>query len=260
MRTCARIIVLIAALMATTAYAFPIAAPGTEGLRVIVNQTGNVRATYQGNSASYSNDLYFGLTMATTTTFVFNNHATPVGTSVDLGTFPAGTELFFRLHVNNTGNDFYSGPAERNPDSHTHARVQANWQPNETLVSFEDLFGGAFDYNDLSFSFTNTDTCVPLCDAGGPYTGHSGIPIQFDGTGSQVYPANCGTIVAYEWTFGDGTTGTGATPVHTYAVDGEYQVTLCITDNLGHTACCSPSGLVTPETKQNWGSLKAQYR
>jgi hypothetical protein len=33
--------------------------------------------------------------------------------------------------------------------------------PNETLVSFEDLFGtpeGANGFNDLSFSFTNTTT------------------------------------------------------------------------------------------------------
>jgi hypothetical protein len=34
--------------------------------------------------------------------------------------------------------------------------VQANWLPNTTLVSFEDLYNGPFDYNDLSFSFTNT--------------------------------------------------------------------------------------------------------
>jgi hypothetical protein len=39
--------------------------------------------------------------------------------------------------------------------------VQANWEPNTTLVSFEDLFNGPFDFNDLSFSFTNTVSSVP---------------------------------------------------------------------------------------------------
>jgi hypothetical protein len=34
--------------------------------------------------------------------------------------------------------------------------VQNEWEPGTTLVSFEDLFNGPFDYNDLSFSFTNT--------------------------------------------------------------------------------------------------------
>jgi hypothetical protein len=53
-------------------------------------------------------------------------------------------------------NDFFTGPASRNPDGHTHARVQTDWAPGVTLVSFEDLFNGPFDYNDLSFSFTNT--------------------------------------------------------------------------------------------------------
>jgi hypothetical protein len=41
-----------------TAFAFPIAKPGTEGLEVVVSGTGPVVATYQGNSASFSNDLY----------------------------------------------------------------------------------------------------------------------------------------------------------------------------------------------------------
>ena len=88
--------------------------------------------------------------------FVFNNHANFVGDTANLGSFPIGTELLFRLHVNNTGNDFFTGPASRNPDDHTHARVQNDWMPNETLVNFEDLFNGPFVYNDLSFSFTNT--------------------------------------------------------------------------------------------------------
>ena len=137
-------------LFAMTAHAFPIAPPGTEGLKVIVSGTDHVIATYEGNSAAYSNDLLLN------GVFIFNNHTTPVGTSVDLGSFAPGTELVFQLHVNNTGYDFYTGPDSRNPDSHAHARVQADWEPGTTLVSFEDLFNGPFEYNDLSFSFTNT--------------------------------------------------------------------------------------------------------
>lgn len=153
----------------SAALAFPIAAPGGEGFSVVVGSTGSVTATYQGNSASYSNDLY--LVLPGDDLFVFNNHASPVGSTVDLGTFTAGTELVFRLHVNNTGYDYFTGPASRNPDGKPHARVQAEWQPGETLVSFEDLFLGPFDYNDLSFSFTNTTSepqppAVPVPAAG----------------------------------------------------------------------------------------------
>ncbi len=147
-------VVIVTGAVSTSAFAFPIAAPGTEGLLVIATG-GEIKATYQGNSASYSNDLYLD------STFIFNNHATPVGTEVSLGTFSAGTELIFRLHVNNTGDDFFTGPASRNLDGHAHARVESSWLPNTTLVSFEDLYGGPFDYNDLSFSFTNTIGAVP---------------------------------------------------------------------------------------------------
>lgn len=74
----------------------------------------------------------------------------------DLGSYAPGTELIFQLFVHDTGNNFFTGPAARNPDSHAHARVQSDWQPGATLVSFEDLYNGPFDFNDLSFSFTNT--------------------------------------------------------------------------------------------------------
>jgi hypothetical protein len=150
----AGILATVAALsVASSAAAFPIAATG-EGLSVIVGNTGDVIATYLGNSAGYSNDLF--LERPGEDLFVFNNHASPVGTTFNLGSFTAGTELVFRLHVNNTGDDFFTGSAERNPGGQTHARVQSEYQPGETLVSFEDLLNGPFDYNDLSFSFTNT--------------------------------------------------------------------------------------------------------
>jgi hypothetical protein len=149
-------------LFAMTAHAFPIATPGTEGLKVIVSGTDHVIATYEGNSASYSNDLLLN------GVFIFNNHTTPVGTMVDLGSFAPGTELVFQLHVNNTGYDVYTGPDSRNPDSHAHARVQADWEPGTTLVSFEDLFNGPFDYNDLSFSFTNTTSSATPVPEPGP--------------------------------------------------------------------------------------------
>lgn len=163
---------LVAALgsLPLVANAFPIAAPGSEGLKVIVGSTDPIVATYQGNSASYSNDLYLMLDGLgnpgddgnfSNDRFIFNNHASPVGSTVNLGSFAVGAELTFRLHVNNTGDDFFTGPAARNADGNSHARVQGEWLPGEALVSFEDLRGGPFDYNDLSFSFTNTRSSVP---------------------------------------------------------------------------------------------------
>ncbi len=130
---------------------------GTKGQPVRASSTNDIVATYQGNSAWYSNDLYLE-TSNGDSIFLFNNHSSPVRSTINLGSFSIGTELIFRLHVNNTGNDFFTGLAERNSDGNFHALVQENWQQNETLVSFEDLLNGPFDFNDLSFSFTNVDT------------------------------------------------------------------------------------------------------
>jgi hypothetical protein len=148
--------------MPMAAFAFPIAAPGGEGLPVLASG-GVIVATYQGNSASYSNDLYLVTDdgVANNDIFIFNNQLSAVGSSVVLGSFASGAELMFRLHVNNTNRDYFTGAASRNPDNFLHARVQENWMPGTSLVSFEDLFNGPFDFNDLSFSFTNTVTTAP---------------------------------------------------------------------------------------------------
>ncbi len=147
----------MALLSSVAAQAFPIAVAGSEGFVVISSGADPVIATYQGNSASYSNDLYVWNGTLNSWSFIFNNHSSPVGSTADLGSFAVGTELQFKLHVNNTGYDYFTGPAVRNPDGHAHARVQSGWtSPDTTLVSFEDLFNGPFEYNDLSFSFTNT--------------------------------------------------------------------------------------------------------
>ena len=142
-------------------YAFPIATSG-EGLRVLVNKQGIVNATYKGNSAAYSNDLYLVTNdgVANNDVFIFNNHSSAVESTVNLGSFAANTELIFRLHVNNTNRDYFSGDAARNPDNHAHARVQQNYGVNTSLLSFEDLYNGPFNYNDLSFTFSNTATVI----------------------------------------------------------------------------------------------------
>jgi PKD repeat protein len=58
----------------------------------------------------------------------------------------------------------------------------------------------------------------------------SGLACSFDGSGSTD---SDGTIVASAWSFGDGTTGSGATVQHVYAQSGIYTVTLRVTDDLG---------------------------
>ncbi|PXF61588.1 MAG: hypothetical protein C4B59_03290 [Candidatus Methanogaster sp.] len=44
-----------------------------------------------------------------------------------------------------------------------------------------------------------------------------------------------GYITAYNWNFGDGKTSDIQSPTHTYAISGDYEVTLTVTDNESHT-------------------------
>ena len=154
-----------------SAHSAPVPQEGTEGFRVFVNSAGPVTATYQGSGADFNNDLYLMLDASlkpgndgnpSNDVLIFNNHSTPVGETRNLGTFSGGTELMFRLHVNTTGDDFFTGPASGNPDGEFHARAQGNWLPDTTLVSFEDRYN-SFDrnFNDFSSSFSNTTAAIP---------------------------------------------------------------------------------------------------
>jgi len=70
----------------------------------------------------------------------------------------------------------------------------------------------------------------PVSDPNGPYNGIAGDNINFDGSGS--YDTD-GTIVNYTWDFRDSETGYGMTVDHSYAIAGEYNVILIVTDDDG---------------------------
>ena len=55
-----------------------------------------------------------------------------------------------------------------------------------------------------------------------------GQPVQFDGSGSSD---SQGHALTYDWSFGDGSTATGAMPTYTYAMAGTYVVTLQVCDS-----------------------------
>ena len=82
----------------------------------------------------------------------------------------------------------------------------------------------------------------PTSDPNGPYTGTTGQPVSFNGSGSMDPD---GSIVAYDWDFGDGTTGTGVSPSHTYAAAGPYTVMLTVTDDAGDSDVASTTATIS---------------
>ncbi len=77
--------------------------------------------------------------------------------------------------------------------------------------------------------------CSP---SSGPYP----LTVSFNAASSRD---SDGTIVSYEWSFGDGGSGTGVTTSHTYQNAGTYTAVLRVTDNDGSTDTASRSVTVT---------------
>ena len=74
---------------------------------------------------------------------------------------------------------------------------------------------------------------APTANAGGPYSGVAGVAVSFSAAKSSDID---GSIVGYEWLFGDGGSGSGGNPRHTYAEAGAYTVVLTVYDDDGATA------------------------
>lgn len=79
-----------------------------------------------------------------------------------------------------------------------------------------------------------------------PTTPVAGQAAQFDATTSNDPD---GSIITYEWLFGDGSTAGEKTVTHTYTSPGTYNVTLTVTDNDGDVATTHQLVTVT-ETSQ----------
>jgi PKD repeat protein len=102
----------------------------------------------------------------------------------------------------------------------------------------------------------------PVARPNGPYSAAVGAAVAFSSAGSTDPD---GTITAYLWTFGDGSTSTLANPSKSYTTAGTYTVALRVTDNQGAQTTASTSatitggggGGITAETEPNNGTAQA---
>ncbi len=115
---------------------------------------------------------------------------------------------------------------EMNP-SHTYAAA-GSYTVSLTVTDNQGLTGTAM----TSVTIGSVNMQAPVAQVNGPYSGSVAVPVDFSGSGS-VDPD--GTIVSYEWDFGDGNkmTDSSFSTSHAYSQSGIYTVTLKVTDNDG---------------------------
>lgn len=113
--------------------------------------------------------------------------------------------------------------------------INANSQPGWTGSAPPGVFG---DLDPVS-------NAAPTADAGGPYEGTVGVSVVFDASYSSD---SDGSIVQYDWDFGDGSTvsDAGSAPEHTYTTAGTYTVTLTVTDDDSDSDSATSSAIIGP--------------
>lgn len=168
-----------------------------------------------------------------------------------LVTFMMATDDFIEWGINNHNpEDYYPYPGPVDQINHLVSLV--GWKDDPSISNggywilknswgswwgydgFFNIEYGSLHIDDYGIVWVEYDASSvdwpPIADGGGPYYGDVGQQIKFDGSRS-CDPE--GDIVSYYWDFGDGSSGSGMNPTHTYAQRGLYTVQLTVTDDEG---------------------------
>lgn len=157
----------------------------------------------------------------------------------------------------------FSGTASNDPDGNIES-YSWNFGNGQTLsgssVSYTYTTAGTYNVvlsvtDDCGAVDTDTKVVVvapqnpcngngaPIANAGPNQNANVGANLSFNGGGSLDLT---GSIVSYQWNFGDSTSASGVTVNKTYTTAGTYNVTLTVTDSCGLSNVDSASVTITP--------------
>lgn len=142
---------------------------------------------------------------------------------------------------------------------------ESNGSTDATAPSPNHLYGGAGTFAAL-LTTTSNNNCVSTYSL--PVTVHpnpvvqftanavcDGVPVSFTNQST----ISGGQISSYNWNFGDNSNGTLPNPVHLYAADGNYNVTLTATSNFNCVNAVSGTAIVHPKPVVQFSALPVCY-
>lgn len=181
------------------------------------------------------------------------NNTPPVVSIVsplDGSLYPPGVDTVYALQATVTDAEHtaaqlsYTWRTILHHDNHIHPGPAVNTVTGTTNIAGVGCYSEEFSYevrlivtDAAGLSTMATSWLYPRCSALAPTAvistdvsyGLAPFTANLSGAGS----VDNGTIVSYDWNFGDGTTATGMNVSRSFTVAGDYQVTLTVTDDDG---------------------------
>ena len=173
---------------------------------VIVPPRGSVTATFTVTPAADNEPVVFNATQSTSTT----------GTIV---------QWLWNFGDGSTGSGEIVQHAYRNPGTFP-----------VTLTVIDSIGASNSTTQNVTIGQGALPTAVILTSPTNPVLNQS---VNFNATTSRPAPGR--TIRSYEWDFGDGSRGSGATTTHAYTTTGTFTVVLTVTDDVGRFSTATTS-------------------
>lgn len=183
--------------------------------------------------------LQFGqvTTSGQTTVSSGSTTSSPLPPDVDAGTSPT----YYNIETSATFTGTVKLCLKYDPAKYTdlsqlklyHGNKDGTWSDITTSVDTEThtVCGETSSFSPFVVVQKKSTNRAPVATVGGPYTGAEGTAVSLDLGGTDADK----DVLTFAWDLGNGTTGSGSTPPSSaiYPQDGEYTVTLKVTDAKG---------------------------
>ncbi|MEO1594438.1 MAG: PKD domain-containing protein [Pseudomonadota bacterium] len=173
-------------------------------------------------------DIGLGYLLASNNTFVSTAVTGQSASNSGTGVLD-GTESLCAV---GTGVQFGTGRSGDYSTTSIDPTDESFWHTNEVFVNT-----GQFQWSTFVCNFTVTDPGGNTPPNAAFSSDCTDLTCDFTDSSSD----SDGTVVAWDWDFGDGTTSTLQNPSHTYLTGGDFTVTLTVTDDGGDTGSATQS-------------------